>query len=117
MSVFIVVTLIVLVFIIIYQISKASEYTAVIRGEEKVKAQTNRTIAALLVVTFVVSMWGIWECNEIFKDRMLPIAACKTGENYYFILFCPQQQAGNYLDYYSCDSNGYTCCDRIEKLV
>ena len=27
-------------------------------------------------------MWGIWECNELFKDRLLPVAACKTGENY-----------------------------------
>src|SRR5580692_5854275 len=82
MSVFIIITLIVLVFIIIYQIGKASEYAVVIRGEEKVKVQTNRTIAILLVVMFLLGMWGIWECNELFKGRLLPIAACKTGENY-----------------------------------
>lgn len=82
MSVFIIVALIVLVFIIIYQIGRASEYAAVLRGEEKVKAQTNRAIALLLVIMFVLGMWGIWECNELFKDRLLPIAACKTGVNY-----------------------------------
>ena len=85
MSVFIIITLIALVFIIVYQISKASEYATVIRGEEKVKAKTNKTIAYLLVATFVLSVWGIWECNELFKDRLLPIAACKTGENYDFM--------------------------------
>jgi cytochrome c oxidase subunit II len=72
MSVFIIITLIVLVFIIIYQIGKASEYATVLRGEEKVKAQTNRTIAFLLLVMFLLSMWGIWKCNELFVGRLLP---------------------------------------------
>jgi cytochrome c oxidase subunit 2 len=82
MSVSIIIALIILVFIIIYQIGKASEYAVVLRGEEKVKTQTNRVIAILLLVMFFLGMWGIWECNELFKERMLPIAACKTGENY-----------------------------------
>jgi cytochrome c oxidase subunit 2 len=82
MSVFITVILIVLVFIIIYQIGKANEYAAVLRGEEKVRAKTNRAIAFLLLVVFALGMYGIWMCNDLFKDRMLPIAACKTGENY-----------------------------------
>ena len=82
MSVFIIIALIILVFIIIYQIGKASEYAVVLRGEEKVKAQANRAIAILLVVMFLLGMWGIWECHDMLKDRLLPIAACKTGENY-----------------------------------
>jgi len=82
MSVFIIITLIVLVFIIIYQISKANEYAAVLRGQEKVNAKTNRTIGWLLIIMFVLGLWGIWQCNELFKNSMLPKAACKTGENY-----------------------------------
>jgi len=82
MSVFVIIALIVLVFIIIYQIGKASEYAGVIRGEEKVKAQTNRAIAVLLVVMFILGMWGIWKCNELFKDRLLPVSASKSGVNY-----------------------------------
>ena len=82
MSVFIITILIVLVFTIIYQISKASEYATVLRGTEKVNAQANRAIAWLLIIMTVLGVWGIWECNEMFKDRLLPIAACKTGENY-----------------------------------
>src|ERR1035437_3669880 len=82
MSVFIIVTLIVLVFIVIYQIAKASEYAVALRGEEKVNAQANRAIAFLLLVMFILGVWGIWECNELLKGRLLPVAACKTGENY-----------------------------------
>jgi cytochrome c oxidase subunit 2 len=82
MSVFLITTLIALVFVIIYQIGKASEYATVLRGEEKVMAQTNRTIAWLLLLVFGLLMWGIWECNEFFVGKLLPIAACKTGQNY-----------------------------------
>ena len=82
MSAFITIALIILVFIVIYQIGKASEYAGVLRGQEKVKAQTNRIIAFLLLLMFPLGCWGIWYCNDIFKDRMLPIAACPTGVNY-----------------------------------
>ena len=82
MSVFITIALIILVFIVIYQIGKASEYAGVLRGQEKMKGQVNRAIGLLLFVMFFLGLWGIWECNEMFKDRLLPIAACKTGENY-----------------------------------
>lgn len=82
MSGFIMISLIILVFVIIYQIGKASEYAAILRGEKKVNAQVNRAIAFLLVAMFVLGLWGIWECHNYFKDMMLPIAACKTGERY-----------------------------------
>lgn len=82
MSGFIMISLIILVFVIIYQIGKASEYAAILRGEKKVNAQVNRAIAFLLLAMFVLGLWGIWECHNYFKDMMLPIAACKTGERY-----------------------------------
>jgi cytochrome c oxidase subunit 2 len=82
MSGFIMISLIILVFVIIYQIGKASEYAAILRGEKKVNAQVNRAIAFLLVAMFVLGLWGIWECHMYFKDMMLPVAACKTGERY-----------------------------------
>lgn len=82
MSGFIIVALVILVFVIIYQIGKASEYATTLRGEEKVKAQTNRTIAILLLATFILGLWGIWKCHQLFADRMLPVAATRTGVNY-----------------------------------
>ncbi len=82
MSVFITVVLVILVFVIIYQIGRASEYAAILRGEQKVNAKVNRTVAFLLLTLFPLGVWGIWYCNSIFADRMLPVAACKTGVNY-----------------------------------
>lgn len=85
MSGFILIALIALVFIIIYQIAKASEYATILRGEEKVKAQTNRTMAWLLLIFFVVGMYGIWYCHDILKDKMLPVSASVEGVNYDFM--------------------------------
>lgn len=82
MSGFILISLIILVFVVIYQIAKASEYAAVLRGEKKINAQVNRAIAFLLLAMFPLGLWGLWECHTYFKDMMLPVAACKTGVAY-----------------------------------
>jgi len=82
MSGFISIALIALVFIIIYQIGKTSEYAGVLRGEEKVKTQTNRTIAWLLLGFFILGLYGLWECNEILKGRVLSISASEQGVEY-----------------------------------
>jgi len=82
MSGFLTIALIALVFIIIYQIAKASEYAAVLRGKEKVERQTNRTIAWLLVAFFFLGLWGIWECHHALMDKMLPESASEHGVKY-----------------------------------
>jgi cytochrome c oxidase subunit II len=82
MSGFISIALIVLVFIIIYQIAKASEYAGVLRGEEKVKAQTNKVLAVLLLVFFVLGLYGIWLCHDVMKDKMIPESASIQGRAY-----------------------------------
>ena len=82
MSVFITTLLVALVFMVIYQIGKASEYAGVLRGQEKLKEKVNKALAALLFSMFFLGMWGIWECHKMFEGRLLPIAACKTGESY-----------------------------------
>jgi cytochrome c oxidase subunit 2 len=82
MSGFITIALILLVFVIIYQIAKASEYATILRGEEKIRAQVNRTMAWLLVIFFVLGLWGIWECHQALVDKMLPVSASEHGEKY-----------------------------------
>src|ERR1043166_7977572 len=82
MSGFIIIALIVLVFIILYQIAKASEFASILRGEEKVKAQTNRTMAWLLLIFFILGVWGIWECHNLLKDKMMPVSASVEGVAY-----------------------------------
>ncbi len=79
---FITILLVILVFMVIYQIGKASEYAGVLRGQEKLKEKVNQVIAVILFVMFFVGMWGIWECHKMFVDRMLPVAACENGKSY-----------------------------------
>ncbi|HTN46751.1 MAG TPA: cytochrome c oxidase subunit II [Flavipsychrobacter sp.] len=82
MSGFITIVIISLVFIIIYQIAKASEYATILRGEDKVRKQVNRLMAWLLVAFFIIGVWGIWECHLYMADKMLPVSASEHGEQY-----------------------------------
>lgn len=82
MSGLIVTALVVLVFIVIYQIAKASELATILRGEEKVKSQTNRLMAWLMVAFFILGMIGIFRCHETLADKMLPESASVQGDHY-----------------------------------
>ncbi len=82
MSGLIVTALVVLVFIVIYQIAKASELATVLRGEEKVQVQTNRLMAWLMLAFFVLGLIGIYKCHVDLIDKMLPESASVQGDNY-----------------------------------
>jgi cytochrome c oxidase subunit 2 len=76
------IVLMLLVFVIIYQIAKASEYSTILRGEGKINARVNRTMALLLVAFFVLGCYGIWACNDALIGRMLPVSASDHGVQY-----------------------------------
>lgn len=82
MSGFITILIIALVFIIIYQIAKASEYATILRGEEKVNKQVNSLMAWLFVAFFFLGLWGMYECHVAMSDKMLPVAASEHGVEY-----------------------------------
>jgi cytochrome c oxidase subunit 2 len=67
-------------FIIVFQIAKASEYVAILKGEEKTRKESNRINAFLLLVFLVVGLFGVWYCNETLKDKILPPSASDHGE-------------------------------------
>jgi len=87
MSGLIVTALVILVFIVIYQIAKASELATIIRGEENVKSQTNRLMAWLMVAFFILGMIGIWKCHEALIGKMLPESASVQGDHYDSMLY------------------------------
>jgi cytochrome c oxidase subunit 2 len=82
MSGLLIIALTTLVFIIIYQIAKASEYATVLRGEEKVKRQVNRLMAWLLLAFFILGVWGVIQCHYALLDKMLPVSASEHGIQY-----------------------------------
>ena len=80
MSTFFIIAILVLGFLITFQIAKASEYVSVLRGEEKTTKQNNRINAFLLLGFLIVGMIGVYYCNEILKGRILGESASLQGE-------------------------------------
>lgn len=67
-------------FVIVFQIAKASEYVAILKGEDKTRKETNKINAFLLLAFLIVGLFGVWYCNERLKDKILPAAASNHGE-------------------------------------
>lgn len=68
-------------FVVVFQIAKASEYVAILKGEEKTRKENNRINAFLLLAFLVVGLFGVWYCNEKLAGKILPEAASDHGEN------------------------------------
>jgi cytochrome c oxidase subunit 2 len=62
-------------FLITFQIAKASEYVSVMRGEEKSNQQNNRINAFLLLVFLIVGMVGVYYCNEMLSGKILRLGS------------------------------------------
>lgn len=71
MTTFLIVVILVLAFVLVFQISKASEYVSVLKGEEKSFKQSNKVNAFLFIAFLVAGLIGAWWCNEMFFGRTL----------------------------------------------
>jgi len=80
MSAFFIVVILVLGFLITFQIAKASEYVAVLRGEEKTRKQNNKVNAFMLLAFLIVGLIGVYYCNEKLKGKILGAPASDHGE-------------------------------------
>jgi len=83
MKEFLMVVLGALIFVVIFQIAKASEYVSVLKGEEKTRKQNNRINAFLLMGLLVFGLIGVWYCNELYYGKTLfpQGSASVEGEN------------------------------------
>jgi cytochrome c oxidase subunit II len=71
MKAFILVALIALIFVVIFQIAKASEYVSVLKGEEKTRRQNNRINAFLLLGMLIFGLIGVWYCHDLYYGKTL----------------------------------------------
>src|SRR6187549_2530062 len=78
---FFIVAILVLGFLITFQIAKASEYVAVIRGEDKARKQTNKINAFMLLAFLVIGLIGVYYCNEKLKGKILGESASVQGDH------------------------------------
>ena len=79
MQAFFIVAILLLAFLIIFQIAKASEYVAVLRGEDKVRKQTNKINGFMLLSFLILGLIGVFYCNETLKGRVLSNPASDHG--------------------------------------
>jgi cytochrome c oxidase subunit 2 len=79
MQTFFIVAILVLGFLITFQIAKASEYVAVLRGFERSRKQSNKINAFLLLAFLVLGLIGVYYCNEQLKGKILGEPASDHG--------------------------------------
>lgn len=80
MSGFLAVLVVVLIFIVIFQIAKASEYVSILKGEKKAREQSNRINGFLLIAFLVLGLIGVYWCNNLLKGKILGESASEQGE-------------------------------------
>ncbi|HKZ64761.1 MAG TPA: cytochrome c oxidase subunit II [Chitinophagaceae bacterium] len=87
MQTFFIIAILVLGFLITFQIAKASEYVAIMRGEERSRKQTNKINGFLLLVFLVVGLFGVYYCNERLKGKVLGDPASDHGVHIDMMLY------------------------------
>ncbi|HYJ63136.1 MAG TPA: cytochrome c oxidase subunit II, partial [Parafilimonas sp.] len=79
MSIFFTITVIILVYLIIFQIAKASEYVSVIKGEEKSKKEQNKINGFFMIAFLIAGLIGVYYCNKfLYPKTLLPYPSAST---------------------------------------
>ena len=60
-----------LIFVVVFQIAKASEYVSILKGEEKTRKQNNKINAFFLLGFLVFGLIGVWYCNDLYYVKTL----------------------------------------------
>jgi len=68
---FLTIAVIVLIFVVIFQIAKASEYVSILKGEEVSRKQNNKINGFLMVAFLILGMIGVWYCNKLYFGKTL----------------------------------------------
>jgi cytochrome c oxidase subunit II len=80
MSNYFLIAILLLGFVITFQIAKASEYVGILKGEKKNNESNNRINGFLMIIFLVLGLIGVYWCNELFKGKILGKAASDHGE-------------------------------------
>lgn len=80
MSGYLAVLVVVLIFIVIFQIAKASEYVSILKGEKKSRQQSNRVNGFLMISFLVLGLIGVYYCNDLLRGKLGSGAASEQGE-------------------------------------
>ncbi|WP_114790177.1 cytochrome c oxidase subunit II [Niabella yanshanensis] len=71
MHTFLLITILLLGFIITFQIARATEFVSIVQGEERTRKQSNRINAFLLLVFLIVGLFGVYWAHHTLADKTL----------------------------------------------
>jgi len=71
MTLYLTIAVIILVFVVIFQIAKASEYVSILKGEEVSRKQNNKINGFLMITFLVLGLIGVWYCNDLLYAKTL----------------------------------------------
>jgi hypothetical protein len=89
MTMFLTIAVIILIFVVIFQIAKASEYVSILKGEEVSRRQNNKINGFLMVAFLVLGMIGVWYCNKLYFGKTLmaqPSASVEGAERGFYVM-------------------------------
>ena len=83
------VAIVIMIFVVIFQIAKASEYVSVLKGEDKSRKQNNKINGFMLIVFLILGLIGAWYCNHLYYGKTLfpQGSASVEGEKIDFMLY------------------------------
>ena len=82
MNIWLLLGIVLMVFIVIFQIAKASEYVGILKGEKKSREQSNRINAFMMLAFLIIGLAGAYYCNKHLYPKTLFAqgSASKEGE-------------------------------------
>ena len=82
MNIWLLLGIVLMVFLVIFQIAKASEYVSILKGEKKSQEQSNRLNAFLMLAFLIVGLISAYYCNKHLYPKTLFAqgSASKEGE-------------------------------------
>ena len=80
MSTIFLLVILLLGFLITFQIAKASEYVGVLKGEKKNFEQNNKVNGFLMIAFLVLGLIGVYYCNELYRGKILGESGSVHGE-------------------------------------
>ena len=71
MSLYLSIAIIALIYVVIFQIAKASEYVSILKGEENSRKQNNKINGFLMITFLVLGFVGVYVCNDLLFSKTL----------------------------------------------
>lgn len=78
MHTFLLITILLLGFIITFQIARATEFVSVIQGEERTRKQSNRINAWLLLIFLIAGLFGVYWTHHTLGDKILKLGSAAS---------------------------------------